>query len=143
MVELKAGSNGKNEALWPTKVPGRDGSLYYNNPKIIRLSEVYLIAAEASCHLNNGEAAGFINEIRKNRIEGYANVTNVTIDDILTEYTIEMFEENQFAFAYWRNKKTITNQVGKEIAWDDDRAVFPIPQREIDLNADLVQNKGY
>lgn len=143
MVEKKAASNGKNEAIWPTKAPGRDGSLYYNNPKIIRLSEVYLIAAEASCHLNNGEAAGFINEIRKNRIAGYENVASVTIDDILTEYTIEMFEENQIAFAYWRNKKTITNQVGQEIAWDNDRAVFPIPQREIDLNADLVQNKGY
>lgn len=143
MVESKADANGKNLALWPTKAPGRDGSLYYNNPKIIRLSEVYLIAAEASHYLNNGEAAKYINEIRKNRIVDYENVSSVTIDDILTEYMIEMFEENQIAFAYWRNKKTITNQVGQEIAWDNDRAVFPIPQREIDLNANLVQNKGY
>lgn len=143
MIAEMAASNGKNKAIWPTKVPGRDGSLYINNPKIIRLSEVYLIAAEASFYLKNGEAAGYMNEIRKNRIEGYKDVTDVTIDDILTEYMIEMFEENQIAFAFWRNKKTVTNQVGQEIAWDNDRAVFPIPQREIDLNADLIQNKGY
>ena len=27
---------------------GRDGQIYVNNPKVVRLSEVYLIAAEAA-----------------------------------------------------------------------------------------------
>jgi len=115
-----------------------------NNPKIIRLSEVYLIAAEASFHLNGGsEAAAYINEIEKNRVEGYTDVASVTIDDIIFEYTKELFAENQIAFAYWRNGKSVTNSLGQQIGADNQRAIMPIPQREIDMNAALVQNPGY
>ncbi len=130
---------------YPAKYPGRGGSLYVNNPKIIRLSEVYLIAAEASYYLSGGAAAAsFINEIEKNRIiEGYKDVDSVTIDDIIFEYTKELFAENQIAFAYWRNGKAVTNQLGQQIGADNQRAILPIPQREIDMNAALAQNPGY
>ena len=116
-----------------------------NNPKIIRLSEVYLIAAEASFYLPGGgeAAAPFINEIEKNRVEGYTDVASVTIDDIIFEYTKELFAENQIAFAYWRNGKAVTNSLGDEIKADNMRAIMPLPQREIDLNSALVQNPGY
>lgn len=128
---------------YPNKYPGR-GSLYVNNPKIIRLSEVYLIAAEASFHLNGGEAAApFINEIEKNRVEGYTDVATVTIDDIIFEYTKELFAENQIAFAYWRNGKSVTNQLGEDIPANHQRAILPIPQRETDMNSALAQNTGY
>ncbi|MBR1541947.1 MAG: RagB/SusD family nutrient uptake outer membrane protein [Bacteroidaceae bacterium] len=130
--------------FYPAKYPGRGGSIYVNNPKIIRLSEVYLIAAEASFHLNGGsEAAAYINEIEKNRVEGYTDVASVTIDDIIFEYTKELFAENQIAFAYWRNGKSVTNSLGQQIGADNQRAIMPIPQREIDMNAALVQNPGY
>ena len=128
---------------YPAKYPGR-GSLYVNNPKIIRLSEVYLIAAEASFHLTGGAAAApFINEIEKNRVEGYTDVESVTIDDIIFEYTKELFAENQIAFAYWRNGKSVTNQQGELIPASHQRAILPIPQREIDMNSALEQNDGY
>ena len=39
---------GDNEGWYIQKYPGRDGEIYVNNPKVIRLSEVYLIAAEAA-----------------------------------------------------------------------------------------------
>ncbi|MCR4765680.1 MAG: RagB/SusD family nutrient uptake outer membrane protein [Bacteroidaceae bacterium] len=129
---------------YPGKYPGRAGSIYVNNPKIIRLSEVYLIAAESEFYLNGGEAAApYINEIEKNRVEGYTDVTSVTIDDIIFEYTKELFVENQIAFAYWRNGKSLTNSLGEQIGADNMRAIMPLPQREIDLNAALVQNPGY
>ena len=130
---------------YPAKYPGRGGSIYVNNPKIIRLSEVYLIAAEASFYLPGGgeAAAPFINEIEKNRVEGYTDVASVTIDDIIFEYTKELFAENQIAFAYWRNGKAVTNSLGDEIKADNMRAIMPLPQREIDLNPALVQNPGY
>ena len=67
----------------------------------------------------------------------------VTIDDILFEYKKEFFAENQIAFAYWRNKKSVTNQVGKEIGYNDNKNIMPIPQREIDYDPTLVQNPGY
>lgn len=129
---------------YPAKYPGREGSLYINNPKIIRLSEVYLIAAEAEFYLNGGAAAApYINSIEEKRVTGYTPVASVTIDDIIWEYTKELFGENQITFAYWRNKQSIVNHVGKTINYDDEQAVLPIPQREIDLNKELKQNEGY
>ena len=113
--------------FFPAKYPGRDG-IYVNNPKIIRLSEVYLIAAEAELKANNNgtAAAEYINAIEENRVNGYEDVATVTLDDVLFEYKKELFAENQIAFAYWRNNKSVTNQVNKEIG-----------------SKDLVQNPGY
>ena len=132
------------EHYFPAKYPGR-GSLYVNNPKIIRLSEIYLIAAEAEL-LGNSDgaaAASYINEIEKNRVDGYTDVASVTIDDIIFEYEKELFAENQIAFAFWRNKQSVTNQVTKVINYDDNRTILPIPQAEIDYDPNLVQNPGY
>lgn len=130
--------------FFPAKYPGRDG-LYVNNPKIIRLSEIYLIAAEAELKGNNdgAAAAAYVNAIEKNRVDGYADVASVTIDDVIFEYEKELFAENQIAFAYWRNKKSVTSQVGKTVNYDDNKAILPIPQREIDYDPTLVQNPGY
>ena len=130
--------------FFPAKYPGRDG-IYVNNPKIIRLSEVYLIAAEAELKANNNgtAAAEYINAIEENRVNGYEDVATVTLDDVLFEYKKELFAENQIAFAYWRNNKSVTNQVNKEIGSKDDKAIWPIPQREIDYDPSLVQNSGY
>lgn len=133
-----------NKAIYPGKFPGRDGNLYVNNPKIIRLSELYLIAAEAYVNLGKGDlAAGYINELLQKRINGYQDVTEVTLDDVLDQYVYEFFQENQIAFAYWRNKKSVKNQVNQEVKYNDYRTVLPIPQREIDIYADLKQNEGY
>lgn len=130
---------------YPNKYPGRNGSIYVNNPKIIRLSEVYLIAAEAAFHLSGGaDAATYLNAIRQNRIQGYEDVASVTLDDILFEYEKELFAENQTAFVYWRNKKSIQpSMITDVINYDDYRTVMPIPQREIDLNSSLSQNPNY
>lgn len=140
-------SSASNPAYYPGKFPGRAGSatpLYTNNPKLVRLSEMYLIAAEGYANLNKGDkAAEKLNSLRANRIEGYEAVASATIDDVLMEYTIELFCENQIAFAYWRNKKSVTNQAGKEVNYNDNKTILPIPQREIDINPDLKQNDGY
>lgn len=135
-----------NPAYYPGKFPGRAGSiaLYVNNPKIVRLAEMYLIAAEAYANTNKGtEAANKLNELRANRIEGYTPVETATIEDVVKEWTIEFFCENQSAFAYWRNKMSVTNQLGKVINYDNNQTILPIPQREIDINPDLKQNAGY
>ena len=144
MIKEQAVDGVAGTHFFPAKYPGREG-IYVNNPKIIRLSEVYLIAAEAELKGNNdgAAAAAYINAIEQNRVEGYEDVASVTIDDILFEYEVEFFAENQIAFAYWRNQKSVTNQVGKEIGCNDDLTILPIPQREIDYDPTLVQNPGY
>lgn len=144
MIKEQAVSGVAGTHFFPAKYPGRDG-LYVNNPKIIRLSEIYLIAAEAELKGNNdgGAAAKYINDIEKNRVTGYTDVATVTIDDIIFEYEKELFAENQIAFAFWRNKQSIKNQVGSTINYNDNRTILPIPQREIDYDSTLKQNDGY
>ena len=141
---IKVGKVSKTAAdsYYPAKYPGREG-IYVNNPKIIRLSEVYLIAAEASVKLNKDDAASYINAIERNRVTGYQDVASVTIDDVIFEYEKELFAENQIAFAYWRNKKSVTNRLKNVINYDNDRTILPIPQRERDYNPALEQNHGY
>ncbi len=139
------GGEVSTEGYYPAKYPGREGSIYVNNPKLIRLSDVYLIAAECEVHLNNGAAAAeYVNDIRKNRIEGYADVASVTLDEVLFERRVELFAENSFAFDMWRNKKSIVNFGGNEITHEDYCTVMPIPQREIDkAQGALKQNPGW
>lgn len=140
---IKDQSNGSEPGLYPAKYPGREGSLYVNNPKIIRLSDVYLIAAEAALK-TGGDAVSYINTLRKNRIQNYKDVTSVTLDDILFERRVELFAENSMAFDYWRNKKSINNNAAGEIKYNDYRTILPIPKGEIDLSKGLlVQNPGY
>lgn len=134
---------GTNPGIYPAKYPGREGSLYVNSPKIIRLSDVYLIAAEAAVK-TGGNAASYINTLRKNRITDYQDVQSVTLDDILFERRIELFAENSMAFDYWRNKKSVINPNIGEVPYTHPQVIFPIPQAEIDLAPDLlVQNPGY
>ena len=58
------------DGTYPQKYKGRDGQIYVNNPKVVRLSEVYLIAAEAALKAGDtSAAAGYMNTLRKNRIE--------------------------------------------------------------------------
>lgn len=130
------------EAAFPTKYPGRDGEIYVNNPKVIRLSELYLIAAEADVKLNGNSgtyAVKYINDLRRNRIENYTDVASVSIDDVLTEARLEFFAEGHRAWDVWRNKKTIvagTNTVN----YDSYKTILLFPSREIAYSPELVQN---
>lgn len=120
---------------------------------MLRLSEMYLIAAEAQWHLDNpgsydlaktsAKAAQYINAIDKNRIADYTDKASVTLADILHEYEIEMFCENQITFAYWRNRQSVTNQANQEVKYNDYNTIMAIPQFEIDYNKALQQNPEY
>lgn len=143
----------KAGGYYPNKYPGRNGNLYVNNIKLVRLSEMYLIAAEAQWHLDNpgsydvtrtsANAAQYLNAIDENRIAHYEDKASVTLQDILFEYKVEMFCENQITFAYWRNHQSITNQDGKEIKYNDYNTIMAIPQAERDYNSALQQNPEY
>ncbi len=134
-----------NTGYYPLKYPGNAGAsvpAYTNNIKVIRLSEVYLIAAEAALHIGE-DAVMFINALRRQRIAGYADVTSVTQDDILDERRKELFGEGQIAFDFWRNGKTVTNGTFI-VSPTDHKTVLPLPVEEIDLSKGiLIQNPGY
>jgi len=134
-----------NTGYYPLKYPGNAGAsvrMYTNNIKVIRLSEVYLIAAEAALH-EGGDAAGYLNALRKERIEGYVPVSSCTLDEIIDERRKELFAEGQIAFDFWRNGKTVNNG-SFSVPATDFRTVLPLPVEEIDMSEGLlVQNPGY
>lgn len=129
------------------------------NIKVIRLSEIYLIAAEAALKKPAADpvkSAELLNAITKrspNR-PAYSSVT-VNEDAILNEKSKELFGEGQ---RYWDmlrlNKKITFNDDfqgltiktrPKEIDRTFDKAILPIPQAEINANPTLKdqQNPGY
>lgn len=144
--------DGSFQAYYTTKYEGLNGAtspLYVNNPKVIRLAEVYLIAAEAK--LQGGtydsadEAVSYYNALRRNRIADYVDASSVTIDDILDERRRELFCENQRMFDLVRHKQQLTklSATGGTMSYDDSRVIMAIPQRELDINSALTQNPNY
>jgi hypothetical protein len=134
-----------NIGFYPLKYPGNAGAsvrAYTNNIKVVRLSEMYLIAAEAALHVGE-DALQYINALRANRILGYLSVDEVDMDDIIDERRKELFAEGQIALDYWRTGRTVVNG-SFTIAPDDYRAVLPLPVEEVDLSGGrLKQNPGY
>lgn len=129
--------------VFPQKYPGRDGNIYVDNPKIIRLSEVYLTASEAALKLEgstSAKAVKYLNDLRVNRIKEYTPVASVTLDDVLEERRLELFCEGHNAWDYWRNKKSIKNSTVGLVDYTSNQTILPIPQREMISNSNLVQN---
>lgn len=131
-----------NTGYYPLKYPGNAGAsvpTYTTNVKVFRLSEAVLIAAEAS-YKTGGDAALYLNMLRKNRIAGYEDVSMADLDDILNERRKELFGEGQIAFDYWRNGLTVVRE-GFTVGPHDGKTVLQIPKEEIDLaNGKLKQN---
>lgn len=92
------------------------------NIKVIRLSEIYLIAAEAAFHSDKDLAATYLNEIRKRSPNlAPATASTISIDMILDEKSKELFTEGQRFFDMLR--------VDKEITFNDDLGGVPISTR--------------
>lgn len=143
-----------------TSLPG-DGKATNTavNIKIIRLSEIYLIAAEAALHSSKAGAdvaAGYLNEIRKRAPQlALATAATITDDMILDERSKELFAEGQRFFDMMRMNKTIefnddfqsvpVSHREKTIDRTFGKIVLPISQDEINANPALKeqQNEGY
>ena len=126
----------------------------YNNLYLIRLSEMYFIAAEASFLKGDASsvARGYINEvlaIRTNSATSLADA-DISLDRIILEKRKEFVGEGHCFFDLIRNKKSV-ERVGadhlvgtpRNIAFDAFNIVQPIPRIELDANRNIVQNPGY
>jgi len=133
------------------KYPGKDGAgSRINNPKVIRLAEVYLIAAEAALETGNqGAANDYIKTLYDIRTNRDNDVGNVDLDRILLERRKELVGEGHRFFDLMRNGLTVERTGGDhyslilELPADHFRAIHPIPQFEINANDNMVQNPGY
>lgn len=142
------------------KYPGRGDNLKVCNPKIFRLSEAYLIAAEGALRGSAGTSAGsvYLSELRKNRTTTDPDRydSGYDLDDVLYERRLELIGEGHRAFDLWRNQRTVVRYSGtpnfhwsdfEEMPFDDYHVILPIPIRELELmspeDRKTQQNPGY
>lgn len=137
-----------------------------NMPKAFRLSEMYLILAEASALNNDAPTANSaLNTLRKYRITGYTDATyagQTLINEIRDERTKELIGEGfrmsdlrRWDLGFSRDLDHPENPAITDIivpssglvvySPGDYRYTWPIPSAEIDVNPQLVgqQNPGY
>lgn len=119
-----------------------DGKLQSNDIVLFRYADALLMKAEAK--VRNGENGD--EELNRIRARVGMPYRKATLDNILEERLLELVWEG------WRRQDLI--RFGKFTGAYDLRtplqgessgytSVFPIPQKCIDLNSELVQNKGY
>ncbi|MBW6480705.1 MAG: RagB/SusD family nutrient uptake outer membrane protein [Bacteroidales bacterium] len=118
------------------------------NINVIRLAEMILTRGEAN--FRNGTSIGAapladINAIRERA--GLVAWDNLTLDLIWEERYREMCFEGRLLDDTRRFRRSVTIPEGPEaetvLPWDSPRLVLPIPQREMDVNPNLVQNVHY
>lgn len=157
---LQEANNG--EMRYVNKYPGYSGVVPVNNIRVVRLSDVYLMAAEAALKKSvpDQEKADFyLNEIRKRAIPSATDIT-ATEELILNERRKELVMEGHRFYDAMRLGLTL-NRVPSEgdgtvdhylnstdlisPNWDDYRIILAIPQAEVDVNPNLrdQQNPGY
>lgn len=118
---------------------------------VLRLAEQYLIRAEARAHL--GDRAGAINDVDSIRSRAGLPLFSATNPDIdLNDLLIAIQKERQVElFTEWGSrwfdlKRTMTATSILRIrksSWEDTDTLYPVPDAEIKLNPNLIQNPGY
>lgn len=131
-----------------------------DNLKVMRLSEVYLIAAEASLPGNELDAIKYLNLLLAQRdpaFTGYTSTGVNLLNDIVNERRKELAFEGDRLYDLNRLKLGIqrvsnagaiaagVNNVNLAISYSDYRRIAPIPQGEIQANLNITnqQNTGY
>lgn len=142
---------GNNGATYPNKFS--DAITNSDNAPVMRVTEMYLIKAEAMVKQSNAIESGAIDII--NMLRDRAGLTamaagdfadaNALVDQILLERRKELCFEGHRRMDLLRNNQPLrTSGSGVGISMPgDSKVILPIPQREIDLNASLDQNPGY
>jgi hypothetical protein len=131
------------------KYPVISGDL--SDTKVLRLSEMYLIAAEASLPGNEADALTYINYITSRRSAPAIASTGATLlEDILTERRRELAFEGDRYMDLMRLKRDVVRSTNypasaRNIPYSNFRRVLPIPQTELDANPAIrtQQNPGY
>jgi hypothetical protein len=139
--------NSRFTTKWPDAVNNSDDS------PVIRTTEVYLNRAEALAELNgiNAESLQIINRLRTRAglpsyVAGdFANAAafiNAIMDERRKELAFEGHRRNDL-LRKGRNLRPVGDTNFAAASFRQNFTIFPIPQREIDLNSNLQQNPGY
>jgi hypothetical protein len=124
-----------------------DNSGQYNNMPYLRLSETYLLAAEAEFRLNKlDEAASHINVVRERSNATPITASDVTVEFILDERARELLSEEHRRYTLNRFGLLVsrTLQYNKFSQIEDKNILYPMPQDFMDSNeGPTEQNPGW
>lgn len=131
------------------KYPVISGDL--SDTKVLRLSEMYLIAAEASLPTSEADALNYVNFLTFRRAANIITSSGTQLfEDIITERRKELAFEGDRFHDYQRLKRDITRSTNypltsRTIPYSTFRRLLPIPQTEVDANPTIKaqQNPGY
>jgi len=148
---LTPGTRGGLPAIFVNnKFPGTFGS-DISDTKVIRLSEMYLIAAEASLPADETSAKTYVNYITSRRNASAITSTGAQLfEDIINERRKELAFEGDRYLDLMRLKRDVVRSnnypsSARNIPYSNSRRILPIPQAEIDANPAIKgqQNPGY
>jgi len=138
------------------KYPGSNGLNFLNNMKEMRISELYLIRAEAHARENQlGQAASSIQSLRDQRLVSSPVVAYTTqaeaLDDILAERRLELAFEGhrwkdlkRFNQGFTRNAMDCGGATPCQLNAGDFRFTLPLPLTEVLNNPNITENNpGY
>ncbi len=171
--KLRAAYDATNDIRFATYI-GQSGTAWFirkylgsvlggriNDVKVLRISEMHLIRAEALAELsaaagdaNFTAAAAELNLLRSRRITGYVNQNFTSRQELIDAVLNERFRELCFeGFRFWDHKRRALpiTRLASDVDgtnWltlpaDNFRFAMPIPVGEIQANPNMVQNPGY
>lgn len=155
LIERGTRVDGESDAYYVKKYPKGAGE-NDDNPKVLRLAEVYLIRAEARAELGRGDAsknAGALtdlNLINQRSDPGSPSINSLEGDALVDRIILERRKE----LAFEGNRLFDINRKGKDLVHirSDDTEVFehpnnrfimPIPYSEMNSNDNIEQNPGW
>jgi hypothetical protein len=154
---LIAGNTKSGAAAFLVNKYPNAGSSDRDNPKVLRLAEVYLVGAEAAAR-NSDEASAlaWLNTLMTNRdpaFAGYSDTGPALIADIVQERRKELAFEGDRFFDLNRLGQAVNRGSNPgaiataplTIAYPDSKRLAPIPNNEIQANPNIApqQNPGY
>jgi hypothetical protein len=136
--------------------PGVDVGDVQHDMLVFRVSEMYLIRAEANASLNNLEAAkediktlqARAQQKTVEEIDILESTTPSLLALIANERAKELCFEGHRLFDLTRTKQDMvrssdTNAGVSTVTYPDYRFALPIPQTELNANTNIIQNPGY
>lgn len=144
------GVRGGSPAVFVNKFPNTFGT-DVSDTKVLRLSDVYLIAAEASLPTNEADALLYANYITSRRNATAISSTGAQLfEDIITERRKELAFEGDRYLDLQRLKRVVARSTNyppaaRTINYTDYKRILPIPQTELDANVNIrsQQNPGW
>ncbi len=143
----QTGNDANRESkIFTSKYP--DGQNTSDNFPILRITEMYLIRAEANLRGLSSVGAEPIADINllRERAELEPLTGTLALDQILLEKRKELAFEGHRRMDLLRNRRSLRRPGMlniEESQFGADKTILPIPQRDRDQNLELSQNQGY